>query len=111
MTDIQSSGVDVNVISHKRQRYAVWYGGSLMASTVSRLFLVRGEDANESLNSSTCPTAELITRNTGHHWSGGSPSLAVLRSGTEVGEEVPGGARSKGDAQGDRESKGRRGFV
>lgn len=31
----QSSGVDVNVISHKRQRYAVWYGGSLMASTVS----------------------------------------------------------------------------
>jgi actin-related protein 3 len=31
----QSSGVEVNVISHKRQRYAVWYGGSLMASTVS----------------------------------------------------------------------------
>ncbi|KAL7418531.1 Actin-related protein 3 [Cryptotrichosporon argae] len=30
---IKSSGVDVNVISHKRQRYAVWYGGSLMAST------------------------------------------------------------------------------
>lgn len=22
------------MISHKRQRYAVWYGGSLMASTV-----------------------------------------------------------------------------
>ena len=35
----QSSGVDVNVVSHKRQRYAVWYGGSLMASTVSCLFL------------------------------------------------------------------------
>lgn len=30
---MKSSGVDVNVISHKRQRYAVWYGGSLMAST------------------------------------------------------------------------------
>ncbi|EJT45029.1 actin-like protein 3 (Actin-related protein 3) [Trichosporon asahii var. asahii CBS 8904] len=30
---IKSSGVEVNVISHKRQRYAVWYGGSLMAST------------------------------------------------------------------------------
>jgi len=28
----KSSGVDVNVISHKRQRYAVWYGGSLLAS-------------------------------------------------------------------------------
>lgn len=25
----------VNVISHKRQRYAVWFGGSLLASTVS----------------------------------------------------------------------------
>jgi len=35
VADAQSSGVDVNVISHKRQRYAVWYGGSLMASTVS----------------------------------------------------------------------------
>ena len=32
---MKSSGVEVNVISHKRQRYAVWYGGSLMASTVS----------------------------------------------------------------------------
>jgi actin-related protein 3 len=29
---MRSSGVEVNVISHKRQRYAVWYGGSLMAS-------------------------------------------------------------------------------
>lgn len=30
----QSSGVDVDVISHKRQRYAVWFGGSLLASLV-----------------------------------------------------------------------------
>ncbi|KAH8926067.1 Actin/actin-like protein [Atractiella rhizophila] len=30
---MRSSGVDVNVISHKRQRYAVWFGGSLLAST------------------------------------------------------------------------------
>ncbi|KAI9607977.1 hypothetical protein H4Q26_005429 [Puccinia striiformis f. sp. tritici PST-130] len=30
---IKSSGMDVNVITHKRQRYAVWFGGSLMAST------------------------------------------------------------------------------
>ncbi|KAH6909029.1 actin binding protein [Coprinopsis sp. MPI-PUGE-AT-0042] len=29
---IRSSGVDVDVISHKRQRYAVWFGGSLLAS-------------------------------------------------------------------------------
>ena len=25
--------MDVNVISHKSQRYAVWYGGSLLADT------------------------------------------------------------------------------
>ncbi|OBZ72420.1 Actin-related protein 3, partial [Grifola frondosa] len=29
---LRSSGVEVEVISHKRQRYAVWFGGSLMAS-------------------------------------------------------------------------------
>jgi len=34
---MKSSGVEVDVISHKRQRYAVWFGGSLMASLV-RLF-------------------------------------------------------------------------
>ncbi|KAG8756308.1 Arp2/3 complex subunit, actin nucleation center [Ceratobasidium sp. 423] len=28
----RSSGMEVNVISHKRQRFAVWYGGSLLAS-------------------------------------------------------------------------------
>merc|ERR1711939_246558 len=30
---MKSTGVPVNVISHKRQRYAVWFGGSLLAST------------------------------------------------------------------------------
>lgn len=29
----QSTGVNVNVVSHKKQRYAVWFGGSLLAST------------------------------------------------------------------------------
>ncbi|CED84702.1 actin binding protein [Phaffia rhodozyma] len=29
---MRSSGVEVNVISHSKQRYAVWYGGSMMAS-------------------------------------------------------------------------------
>ncbi|KAL0059294.1 Actin-related protein 3 [Marasmius tenuissimus] len=28
---LRSSGVEVDVISHKRQRYAVWFGGSLLA--------------------------------------------------------------------------------
>ena len=31
---IKSKNVDVNVISHKKQRYAVWFGGSLLADTV-----------------------------------------------------------------------------
>lgn len=31
----RSTGVEVDVISHKRQRYAVWFGGSLLASLVS----------------------------------------------------------------------------
>lgn len=34
-SELKSTGMDVNVITHKRQRYAVWFGGSLMASTVS----------------------------------------------------------------------------
>ncbi|KAJ3874025.1 actin-related protein Arp3 [Lentinula edodes] len=29
---LKSTGVEVDVISHKRQRYAVWFGGSLLAS-------------------------------------------------------------------------------
>ena len=28
--------IDVNVISHHMQRYAVWFGGSMLASTVSK---------------------------------------------------------------------------
>ena len=31
---IKSKAVEVNVISHKKQRYAVWFGGSLLADTV-----------------------------------------------------------------------------
>ncbi|KAF9358323.1 Arp2/3 complex subunit, actin nucleation center [Mortierella sp. AD094] len=30
---MQSTPMEVNVISHKKQRYAVWFGGSLLAST------------------------------------------------------------------------------
>jgi actin-related protein 3 len=30
--------IDVNVISHHMQRYAVWFGGSMLAATVSALF-------------------------------------------------------------------------
>jgi actin-related protein 3 len=38
--DRQSTGVNVNVVSHKKQRYAVWFGGSLLASTVRLLGVV-----------------------------------------------------------------------
>ncbi|KAG8954240.1 Arp2/3 complex subunit, actin nucleation center [Tulasnella sp. 424] len=31
-SQMKSSGMEVNVISHKRQRHAVWFGGSLLAS-------------------------------------------------------------------------------
>jgi len=31
--NMKAKAIDVNVISHKRQRYAVWFGGSLLAST------------------------------------------------------------------------------
>lgn len=31
----QPKPIDVNVISHHMQRYAVWFGGSMLASTVS----------------------------------------------------------------------------
>ncbi|KAK6202748.1 actin-related protein [Scheffersomyces amazonensis] len=33
LSGTQSTGVDVQVISHKKQRYAVWFGGSLLAQT------------------------------------------------------------------------------
>jgi actin-related protein 3 len=33
--DVKTKEIDVNVIQHKRQRYAVWFGGSLLADTVS----------------------------------------------------------------------------
>lgn len=34
LNNAKSKPVDVNVISHKKQRYAVWFGGSLLGSTV-----------------------------------------------------------------------------
>lgn len=37
---MQATPMEVNVISHKKQRYAVWFGGSLLASTVRFLSFV-----------------------------------------------------------------------
>ena len=33
LSGTKSTGVDVQVISHRRQRNAVWFGGSLLAQT------------------------------------------------------------------------------
>lgn len=76
---MKSSGVEVNVISHKRQRYAVWYGGSLMASTVSPLRKSGWAVANECSPSSTMYlTASRTTKSMVPRSSGGSRSLVVL---------------------------------
>ena len=77
---MKSSGVEVNVISHKRQRYAVWYGGSLMASTVSISCLFIFEMLIISPNSTMSRTASLTTRSMVPRLSGVSRSLVVLSS-------------------------------
>lgn len=35
---MKAKPIEVNVISHKKQRHAVWFGGSLLASTVREHF-------------------------------------------------------------------------
>lgn len=37
---LQPKPIDVQVISHKMQRYAVWFGGSMLASTVFNYFFM-----------------------------------------------------------------------
>jgi actin-related protein 3 len=37
--ELKATPIEVNVLSHKRQRYAVWFGGSLLGSTVCLLFI------------------------------------------------------------------------
>jgi actin-related protein len=32
---VKGNTIDVNVISHHMQRFAVWFGGSMLSSTVS----------------------------------------------------------------------------
>ena len=34
---LQPKPIEVQVISHQMQRYAVWFGGSMLASTVSTI--------------------------------------------------------------------------
>ncbi len=38
MIYFQPEPIDVKVVAHAMQRYAVWFGGSLAASTVRKMF-------------------------------------------------------------------------
>lgn len=51
---VQSSGLEVNVISHKRQRYAVWFGGSLLASLPDFYGACHTKAAYEEVGPSIC---------------------------------------------------------
>lgn len=37
---IKARNVDVNVLTHKKQRYAVWFGGSLLADLVFYILIL-----------------------------------------------------------------------
>jgi carotenoid cleavage dioxygenase-like enzyme len=55
----------VNVISHKKQNYAVWYGGSLLASTVRALDTLGARPlANRGVHGSPSFTAIVTPRPT-----------------------------------------------
>lgn len=41
---LQPKPIDVQVITHHMQRYAVWFGGSMLASTVSYTFQLTQHD-------------------------------------------------------------------
>jgi actin-related protein 3 len=36
----QPSPIDVKVVAHQMQRYAVWFGGSLLASIVIQFYII-----------------------------------------------------------------------
>ncbi|KAK7033019.1 hypothetical protein R3P38DRAFT_2700464 [Favolaschia claudopus] len=58
----KSSGVEVDVISHKRQRYAVWFGGSLLASLLTKLSSMSASKSTISALPLAPPT-QLLTHN------------------------------------------------
>ncbi|KAH7089391.1 actin binding protein [Auriculariales sp. MPI-PUGE-AT-0066] len=51
---LRSSGLEVNVISHKRQRYAVWFGGSLLAGLPEFYSACHTKAAYEEFGPSIC---------------------------------------------------------
>jgi actin-related protein 3 len=79
ITSPQSSGVEVDVISHKRQRYAVWFGGSLLASLVSEYWVTMniGTDAGDSLSFTLLATPKHSTMRLGRALYGATRSSAA----------------------------------
>ena len=82
ITSRQSSGVEVEVISHKRQRYAVWFGGSLLASLVSEYWATVNmvADSGDSLNFTPLATPRHSMTRSGRALDGATRSSAARLS-------------------------------
>ena len=52
--NLKSAPVEVNVISHQMQRYAVWFGGSMLASTDEFEKVVHTRQKYEEYGPSIC---------------------------------------------------------
>ena len=51
---IQPQAIEVNVITHKMQRYAVWFGGSMLASTPEFFSVCHTREQYEEHGPSIC---------------------------------------------------------
>ncbi|KAL7752639.1 Arp2/3 complex subunit, actin nucleation center [Sorochytrium milnesiophthora] len=51
---LQARPIDVNVVSHKKQRYAVWYGGSMLADTAEFVQHIHTKQDYEEYGPSIC---------------------------------------------------------
>jgi len=51
---IKSTAIDVNVVSHHMQRYAVWFGGSMLASTPEFFSVCHTKKAYDEIGPSIC---------------------------------------------------------
>ena len=77
LSGARSGGLEVQVISHRKQRNAVWFGGSLLAQTVTSLFGL----INFSLNSFLIVIPNETTKNMDLVLLGNSQSSRILCSG------------------------------
>jgi hypothetical protein len=77
LSGARSGGLEVQVISHRKQRNAVWFGGSLLAQTVTSLLGL----INFSLNSSLTVTPNETMKNMDPVLLGNSQSSRILCSG------------------------------